>query len=53
MVRTGRAIAFAGAIDQVEAYRPETLFSDAMKGLNVYGAKIVRPKELQVIKAHK
>ena len=53
MVRTKRAIAFAGAIDQVEAYRPETLFSDAMKGLNVYGAKIVRPKELYVIKAHK
>ncbi len=53
MVRTKRAIAFAGAIDQVEAYRPETLFSDAMKGLNVYGAKIVRPKELHVIKAHK
>ena len=53
MVRTKRAIAFVGAIDQVEAYRPETLFSDAMKGLNVYGAKIVRPKELYVIKAHK
>ena len=53
MVRTKRAIAFAGAIDRVEAYRPETLFSDAMKGLNVYGAKIVRPKELYVIKAHK
>ena len=52
MVRTKRAIAFAGAIDQIEAYRPETLFSDAMKGLNVYGAKIVRPKELYVIKAH-
>lgn len=53
MVRTKRAIAFAGAIDKIEAYRPETLFSDAMKGLNVYGAKIVRPKELHVIKAHK
>lgn len=53
MVRTKRAIAFAGAIDEVEAYRPETLFSDAVKGLNVYGAKIVRPKELYVIKAHK
>ena len=53
MVRTKRAIAFAGAIDKVEAYRPETLFSDAMKGLNVFGAKIVRPKELHVIKAHK
>ena len=53
MIRTKKAIAFAGQIDSVEAYRPETLFSDAMKGLNVYGAKIIRPKELYVLKASK
>ncbi|MBR5782680.1 MAG: hypothetical protein IKY33_00470 [Clostridia bacterium] len=53
MVRTKRAIAYAGQIDEVEAYRPPDLFSDAVKGLNVYGAKIIRPKELYVIKAHK
>lgn len=53
MVRTKEAIAFAGGIDKTEAYRPETLFSDAMKGLNTFGAKVVRPKELYVIKAHK
>lgn len=53
MVRTKDAIAFAGGIDKTEAYRPETLFSDAMKGLNTFGAKVVRPKELYVIKAHK
>jgi len=53
MIRTKRAIAFAGAIDETEAYRPESHFADAVKGLNVYGAKIVRPKELYVIKAHK
>jgi len=53
MVRTREAIAFAGGIDKTEAYRPETLFSDAMKGLNTFGAKLVRPKELYVIKAHK
>ncbi len=53
MVRTKKAIAFASAIDQVEAYRPENFFADAVKGLNVYGAKVVRPKELQIIKAHK
>ena len=52
-VRTGRAIAFAGGIDETEAYRPESYFADAVKGLNVYGARIVRPKELYVIKAHK
>ena len=53
MVRTNKAIAFAGAIDETEAYRPEKYFSDAVKGLNVYGGKLVRPKELVVIKAHK
>ena len=53
MVRTNKAIAFASAIDETEAYRPEKYFSDAVKGLNVFGGKVVRPKELVVIKAHK
>ncbi len=53
MVRTNKAIAFASAIDETEAYRPEKFFSDAVKGLNVYGGRVVRPKELAVIKAHK
>lgn len=53
MIRTRKAIAFAGGIDETEAYRPEKLFSDAMKGLNCFGSKVVRPKELYVIKAHK
>lgn len=53
MVRTNKAIGFASAIDETEAYRPEKYFSDAVKGLNVFGANIVRPKELVVIKAHK
>lgn len=51
MVRTDRAIAFAGQIDETEAYRPEKYFSDAVKGLNVYGAVIARPNEIYVIKA--
>ena len=53
MVRTNKAIAFASAIDETEAYRPEKYFSDAVKGLSVYGGKLLRPKELVVIKAHK
>lgn len=52
MVRTKDAIAFAGGINKVEAYRPEKQFSDAIKALDTYGAKIVRPEELYVIKAH-
>jgi hypothetical protein len=50
MLRTKKAIAFVSAIDELEAYRPEKRFSDAIKGLNVYGAKVVRPKELYAAK---
>lgn len=53
LVRSKRAIAFASGIDEIEAYRPEGFFADAVKGLNVFGATIARPKELYVIKAHK
>lgn len=52
IVKTSKAVAFASGIDSVEAYRPAELFSDAVKGLNTFGGKIVRPKELYVIKAH-
>ena len=53
MIKTKKAIAFAGQIEKTEAYRPHNLFADALKGLDVYGAKVVRPKELYVIKARK
>ena len=52
IIKTTKAVAFASGIESVEAYRPEGLFSDAVKGLNTYGGKVVRPKELYVIKAH-
>lgn len=52
MVRTKKAIAFAGQINKVETARKEKGFADIIKGLHVYGAKVVRPKELYVIKAH-
>lgn len=45
-VMTKRAIAHANQINEVKAYSPENLFADAVKGLNVYGSKLVRPKEL-------
>lgn len=50
-VMTDKATAFKGCIESVEAYRPEGLFSDAVKGLNTFGCKVVRPKELVLIKA--
>lgn len=53
IVKTSKAIACCNGIDKLEPYSPEKSFMDAIKGLNTYGAKVVRPKELYVIKAHK
>lgn len=53
ILRTDKAIAFAEQIDKVEKYRPEDAFTDAVKGLYVFGAKIVRPKEIYVMKTAK
>lgn len=43
------AISFAGQVDSVEAYRPEKQFSDAIKGLQVYGAKCIKPEGIAVL----
>lgn len=40
------AITFADQIAKTEAYRPESSFADAIKGLSVYGAKLIRPDML-------
>lgn len=53
ILRTDKAVAFAEQIDSVEAYRPEDAFTDAVKGLYVFGAKIVRPEEIYVMKTAK
>lgn len=45
------AITFAESILKVEAYRPENAFSDALKGLHVYGAKLVRPTAIATLTA--
>lgn len=49
-VVAGHAMAttFAEQINKTEAYRPESAFSDAIKGLHLYGAKVVRPEALAV-----
>jgi hypothetical protein len=47
------ALAVAEQIVSVEAYRPELRFADAVKGLLVYGAKVVRNKGLVCITANK
>lgn len=42
------ATTYAEQINKVEAYRPESAFADAIKGLHLYGAKVVRPEALAV-----
>lgn len=40
---TNDALAFAYDVEKIETYRPENRFADAVKGLFVYGAKVIRP----------
>lgn len=49
IMRTTRAIAFAEQLSEIEAYRPEKRFADALKGLHLYGAKVVYPNEMVTI----
>ena len=44
-VRTKRAIAFAEQLSEINAYRPEKRFADAVKGLYLFGGKVVYPNE--------
>lgn len=50
---TNAAGSYAEQILKTEAYRPEKRFSDAVKGLHVYGGKVVQPKCLSVLTANK
>ena len=49
----GQSFSFAQAILEVEAYRIEAGFHDAVKGLHVFGAKVMRPDMTLVIHADK
>ena len=53
ILRTEKAVAFAEQIDKVEKYRPQDAFTDAVKGLYVFGGKIVRPVEIYVMTTKK
>jgi hypothetical protein len=52
MAGTDQAMSFAEQILTVEAYRPQDSFSDAVKGLYVYGLKVVRPECLATLYAN-
>lgn len=45
------AISFAEQIAKTEAYRPQDSFGDALKGLHLYGAKLIRPSGIAVLTA--
>lgn len=49
VMRSTRAIAFAEQLSEIEAYRPELRFADAVKGLYLYGAKVVYANEMAAI----
>jgi len=50
---TRQATSYAEQILKTEAYRPEKAFSDAVKGLHVYGAKVVNGRALSVLTVNK
>lgn len=50
MVRSKHAIAFVGQINEVEAGRMEKRFSDYIRGLDVYGGKVIAQEQLVVVK---
>lgn len=49
MLGSNKAISFAEQLSKVEAFRPEQKFADAVKGLHLYGAKVIYPDALVTI----
>lgn len=50
---TSRATTFADSVNDTEGYRPEKFFADALRGLHVYGAKVIDPSCLCVLICNK
>lgn len=53
MYGTDGAISYAEQIRKTEGYRPEKRFADAIKGLHLYGARVIRPDMLGVMTANR
>ena len=49
-IRGKKAIAFAGQINEVEAFRSDTYFADVVRGLDTFGAKVIDNARIQVVK---
>ena len=54
-IMAGHSMSWSLAVQltKVEAYRPEKRFADAVKGLLLYGAKVVRPNQMALLTASK
>lgn len=52
ILKTSKGYAYCNGIDKMQAYTPERRFADAVKGLNTYGGKACRNKEITVLKCH-
>lgn len=50
MCRTTDSISFVQQLSKVVAYQPEKKFSDAVKGMSLYGAQFLRPECVAVAK---
>lgn len=46
IMKTKDAMGYAQQIMNVERFRPESAFADAVKALMVYGGKVIKPKEM-------
>ena len=51
MLRTNKAIAFANPLTKTEAYRPDAYMADAVRGVSLFDAKIIKPKEMIILNA--
>lgn len=49
-IRGKKAIAFAGQIHEVEALRDPDTFKDIVRGLDVFGSKVIDEARIQVVK---
>lgn len=49
MLMTSKAIAFVDAITKIEGKRANNYMADEVRGLSLFGAKIIRPKEMVVL----
>lgn len=47
------AITFASQLEEIEQFKPERRFGDGVKGLQVYGAKVIRPEALAILSLKK